>query len=123
MRRRRHAGRYDPSVEGRFKLYVASMQDLLQSAASDSRRSRVSISTCLWWPACGLVDNGKEKQLAALTIVVPKGTSVRRACANFQHKQFVDDLVDLRRSEVRQQKLAAPASEQLGDAGGSVRRT
>src|SRR5215468_826577 len=85
---------YDPSVEGRFKLYVASMQELLNPSQRTPKITRFDVDVPL---TMGLrtVEDGKEKQIVGLTIVVPKGTS-SAALVNFQHKRFVGDLVRLR---------------------------
>jgi hypothetical protein len=68
---------YDPSVEGRFKLYVASMQDLLHPPQRQPKITRFDLDVPLV-AGLRLVENGKETQLAGLTIVVPKGSSSAR---------------------------------------------
>ena len=106
---------YDPSVEGRFKLYVASMQDLLHPPQRQPKITRFDLDVPLV-AGLRLLENGKETQLAGLTIVVPKGSSSARL-GNFRHKQFVDDLVDLRlHPKVLQQKLQASLGPQDGAA-------
>ena len=60
------------------------------------------------------VEDGKEKQVVGLTIVIPKGAS-SAALVNFQHKRFVGDLVLLRlKPDALDQKLA----KQFGDEEG-----
>lgn len=82
---------YDPSVEGRFKLYVASMQDLLNPSqrvpklARFDKDVRMALGPRIW--------DGKEKeQLLGLTLVLPAGISVG-GIASFQHKAFVNDMI------------------------------
>ncbi len=96
---------YDPSVEGRFKLYVASMEDLLNPARRIPKLTKFDVDVPL---AMGLraVEDGKEKQVVGLTIVVPKGASAARL-VNFQHKAFIGDLVALKlKPDALDQKLA-----------------
>ena len=71
---------YDPSVEGRFKLYDASMDDLLNPDARASPSSRSSTTTCRSRSACARWD-GKEKQVVGLTIVRAEGRQRRAASA------------------------------------------
>jgi hypothetical protein len=85
---------YDPSVEGRFKLYIASMQALLHPAQRPSKITHFDVDVPL---VAGLrmVEGGKERQLAGLSMIIPAGSSSARL-GNFRHKQFLDDLVELR---------------------------
>ncbi len=82
---------YDPSVEGRLKLYVASMTDLLNPAARAPKISRfdhdvrIALGPRTW-------DGKEEKQVAGFTVVLPAGTSVN-GVASFRHKTFVNDLL------------------------------
>jgi mono/diheme cytochrome c family protein len=104
---------YDPSVEGRFKLYVASMEELLNPARRLPKITRFDADVPLGM-GLRVVEDGKEKQVAGLTIVVPKGASAA-ALVNFQHKRFVGDLVALRlKPDALDQKLA----KQFGDEEG-----
>jgi hypothetical protein len=101
---------YDPSVSGRFKLYVASMEELLNPARRVPKITRSDVDVPL---ALGLrtVEEGREKQVFGLTIVVPKGASTA-ALINFQHKAFLGDLVQLRlKPDALDRKLA----QQLGE--------
>src|SRR3546814_481780 len=102
---------YDPGVDGRFELYVASMQALLNPDQRTSKITRFDVDVPL---AAGLrtVVDGKEKQIAGLTIVVPKGSSSARL-GNFLHKEFLNDLVTLRlRPEQLRKKLRDALGEQ-----------
>ena len=104
---------YDPSVEGRFRLYVASMEELLNPSQRTPKITRFDVDVPL---GLGLrtVEDGKEKQVLGLAIVVPQGTS-SAALVNFQHKRFVGDLVELRlRPDALDRKLA----RQFGDDEG-----
>ena len=104
---------YDPSVDGRFKLYVASMEDLLNPAKRLPKITRFDADVPIGM-GLRVVEDGKEKQVVGLTIVVPKGAS-SAALVNFQHKRFVGDLVQLRlKPEALDQRLA----KQFGDDEG-----
>ena len=104
---------YDPSVDGRFKLYVASMEELLNPSKRIPKITRFDVDVPL---AMGLrtVEDGKEKQIVGLTIVVPKGSS-SAGLVNFQHKRFVGDLVQLR---LRPDALDQSLAKQFGDEEG-----
>ncbi len=104
---------YDPSVEGRFKLYVASMEELLNPQQRLPKITRFDADVPL---GMGLrtVEDGSEKQILGLTIVVPQGASAA-ALVNFQHKRFIGDLVELRlKPDALDRKLA----QQFGDEEG-----
>ncbi len=82
---------YDPSVEGRFKLYKESMRQLLNP---DKRIPKITkldediilpVGPRLW-------DGKEEKELFGFTLVVPKGATAG-TLGNLQHKQFVNDLI------------------------------
>jgi hypothetical protein len=106
---------YDPSVEGRFKLYVASMQDLLHPAQRVPKLIRFDLDVPL---SVGLRvnENGQEKQLAGLTVVLPRGTSAS-GIGNFQHKAFINDLVTLKlHPEALEKKLQQNLGPQEGAA-------
>src|SRR3546814_9834543 len=75
--------------------------------------------------AAGLrtVVDGSEKQIAELTIIVPKGSSSARL-GNFLHKQFFNDLVTLRlRPDQLQKKLSDGLGTEEGDAAFADLRT
>jgi len=104
---------YDPSVDGRFKLYVASMEDLLNPSKRVPKITRLDVKVPIEM-GLRMVEDGKEKQVFGLTIVVPKGTS-SAGLVNFQHKAFANDLVALRlKPGALDQKLA----QQFGDDEG-----
>ena len=104
---------YDPSVDGRFKLYKASMQDLLNPAKRVPKISRFNVDVPLVFGP-RLWDGAEERQVLGFTLTVPAGTR-SGALGNFQHKTFVNDLVvtKLRPDEV-ESKLVA----QLGESEG-----
>ena len=66
---------YDPSVDGRFKLYVASMEELLNPSKRVPKLSRfdqdvrIALGPRTW-------DGKEEKQILGFTLVLPAGTSV-----------------------------------------------
>ena len=83
--------KYDPSVEGRFKLYVASMEDLLNPARRIPKETRLDEDIVLdIGPR--IFDGKEEKRLAGFTVRVPAGAS-EGSVGNFLHKAFIDDLV------------------------------
>jgi hypothetical protein len=85
---------YDPSVEGRFKLYVASMEELLNPSRRVPKITRFDEDVPL---PVGLrtVEDGVEKQVVGMTIVLPRGMN-SAGLGNFDHKAFVRDLVELK---------------------------
>ena len=79
--------------------------DLLNPARRIPKLTKFDVDVPL---AIGLraVEDGKEKQVVGLTIVVPKGASAARL-VNFQHKAFIGDLVALKlKPDALDQKLA-----------------
>jgi hypothetical protein len=103
---------YDPSVDGRFKLFVASAKELLtpeEQRLPKITKFDVDVPLPL---SLRTVDGGVEKLLYGFTVVVPKGTTAG-ALGDFQHKAFFDDLVlGKLDSSALEKKLAA----QLGEA-------
>ncbi len=97
--------KYDPSVEGRFKLYVASMRELLnpgQRIAKATKLDRdivLDIGPRIW-------DGKEEKKLVGFTVKVQAGATAGNV-GNFQHKSFIVDLVELKLHRDRlQQRLS-----------------
>ncbi|MBI2784753.1 MAG: cytochrome c [Gammaproteobacteria bacterium] len=82
---------YDPSVDGRFKLYVASMQDLLNPARRIPKATKLDQDIVLdIGPR--IFDGTEEKRLAGFTVRVPAGATAGNV-GNFRHKDFIVDLV------------------------------
>jgi mono/diheme cytochrome c family protein len=104
---------YDPSVDGRFRLYVASMEELLNPAKRLPKITRFDADVPIGM-GLRVVEDGKEKQIAGLTIVVPRGAS-SAALVNFQHKRFVGDLVQLR---LKPDALDRELAKRFGDDEG-----
>jgi hypothetical protein len=105
---------FDPSVDGRFKLFVDSMQELLtpeEKRPAKLTRFDVDVPISV---ALRLNDNGAEKELFGLTVVVPKGTT-SGALGNFQHKQFVNDLL---LAGLHYDQLEGKLTQQLGEKDG-----
>src|SRR4029453_14727328 len=106
---------FDPSVEGRFKLYVASMNELLYpdrrvpKLARFDQDVRIALGPRTW-------DGKEEKQIFGFELVLPAGTSVG-ALASFQHKAFVNDLI---LSKVDPEALNAKLVKQGGESGGKL---
>src|SRR5262245_29844591 len=96
---------YDPSVEGRFKLYVASMMDLLYPAQRVPKITKLDEPVPLRLGLRRVDDDGKQKQVVGLTVVVPTGTT-SGGLVNFQHKAFIRDLIELKlKSNALEQRL------------------
>jgi mono/diheme cytochrome c family protein len=105
---------YDPSVDGRFNLFVDSMKELL--TPEDKRPAKltrfdldVPISVAL-----RVNEGGAEKELYGLTVVIPKGTT-SGALGNFQHKPFLNDLL---LASLKPGDLEARLTQRLGDKDG-----
>jgi mono/diheme cytochrome c family protein len=104
---------YDPSVAGRFRLYVASMEELLNPDKRVPKITKFDVDVPL---PVGLrtVEDGKEKQVAGITVVLPKGMN-SAALGNFNHKAFVRDLVQL---SLKPEALEQRVTKQLGEEAG-----
>ncbi|HSD52820.1 MAG TPA: hypothetical protein VLC47_01575, partial [Burkholderiales bacterium] len=100
---------YDPSVEGRFKLYVASMEELLNPGKRIPKITKFDVDVPL---PVGLrtVEGGKEKEVLGMTVVLPRGMN-SASLGNFDHKAFVRDLVELR---LKPDALGARLADHLG---------
>ena len=82
---------YDPSVDGRFELYVASMREMLYPSRRIPKISRFDKGV-LMMLGPRIWEGEKRSELMGLTLEFPAGTRVG-AVANFQHKEFVNDMV------------------------------
>jgi hypothetical protein len=104
---------YDPSVDGRFKLYVASMEELLNPGKRVPKLSRfdkdvrIALGPRTW-------DGSDEKQVFGFALVLPAGTSVG-GLASFQHKAFVNDII---LAKLRPDELTARLVKQFGETEG-----
>ena len=104
---------FDPSVEGRVKLFLASVESLLHPKTRSTKITRLDRDIVL--EIGPKVWDGKEGQkITGLTVVIPKGAPAA-LLGNFQHKPFFLDLV-LAKNQHRE--LASKLSKQLGDAKG-----
>jgi len=104
---------YDPSVEGRFKLYVASMEELLNPARRIPKITRFDVDVPIPF-GLRVVEEGQEKQVFGLTVVIPEGTP-SGGLGNFLHKAFVDDLLGLRlKPEAVEEKFVKRFGEEEG---------
>jgi hypothetical protein len=82
---------YDPSVEGRFALFKASMRDLLNPQQRVAKITRFSENVTIpFGPR--IWDGEEEQQVLGFKVTIPSGTR-SGALGNFQHKQFVQDLL------------------------------
>ncbi|MCB1858963.1 MAG: cytochrome c [Gammaproteobacteria bacterium] len=112
---------YDPSVEGRFKLYTASMEDLLNPSRRVPKITKVSediiieVGPRLW-------DGEQERQIVGLSIRVPAGTSAG-LLGNFQYKAFLVDLVlaELDRDKLRKRLTESMSSSEVDQLIGELR--
>ncbi|MDP2031400.1 MAG: cytochrome c [Thiobacillus sp.] len=94
--------KYDPSVEGRFKLYVASMQDLLNPSKRIPKATKLDEDIVLdIGPR--IFDGKEEKRVIGFTVRVPAGASAGNV-GNFRHKDFIVDLV---RAKLKPRELEA----------------
>jgi hypothetical protein len=106
---------YDPSVEGRLRLYVASMEELLNPAARTPKISRfdqdvrMALGPRTW-------DGKEEKQVAGFVLVLPAGTSVN-GVASLRHKALVNDLV---LAKLHPDRLESRLGEELGREAGAA---
>ncbi|MGH8177957.1 MAG: cytochrome c [Steroidobacter sp.] len=107
---------FDPSVRGRFDLYKASMDELLNPDRRTPKITRFSDDVPI---AFGprLWDGKEEKQVLGFSVVIPAGASAG-ALGNFQHKRFVGDLVQ---SKLHPDVLRLRLAKELGaQRGGDV---
>jgi hypothetical protein len=104
---------YDPSVEGRFTLFKASMRDLLNP---EQRVAKITLFSDPVSIAFGprVWDGAEERQVLGFKVTIPAGTR-SGALGNFQHKQFAQDLLlsKLRPLEV-QERLNRTLGEKRG---------
>jgi len=92
---------YDPSVEGRFRLYKASMLELLNAAQRVPKVTLLNddivlrLGPRLW-------DGTEKEQLLGFEVRIPAEIQGRGVTAgtlgNFRHKQFIVDLVQAKTS-------------------------
>jgi hypothetical protein len=86
--------RFDPSVEGRFKLYQASMDELLNPG-----KRGIKVTDFDERVVIRLVPKLRNQQSDSFlyrTIVFLRGIPAARV-GNFRHKDFIHDLVDLKK--------------------------
>ena len=112
---------YDPSVEGRYRLYKMSMQELLNPAQRIPKVTLLSedvtlrIGPRLW-------DGTAKEMLLGFELTIPSEIDGRGVTAgtigNFQHKRFIVDLV---RAKTAPQELEASLTQRFGkDTGAKV---
>jgi hypothetical protein len=100
---------FDPSVRGRFELYKASMEELLNPDRRTPKITKFSENVPIpFGPR--LWDGKEEKQVLGFSLVIPAGASAG-ALGNFQHKRFVNDLVQ---SKLHPDDLRARLTKQFG---------
>lgn len=99
---------FDPSVEGRFKLYKASMKELLNPSQRIPKVTGFNSDvTIRLFPKLG---DGKLERFIDTAIRFPVGTPAARI-GNFRHKELVGDLVMAR---VDFDKLKAKYADRYG---------
>jgi hypothetical protein len=107
--------KYDPSVEGRFALYKASMRMLLNPDARPPKITKldedivIDLGPKLW-------DGESEKRIFGFEVRIPAGTNAG-LLGNFQHKDFAVDLV-LARTDP--QRLQSRLVQAMGEAAGQA---
>lgn len=110
---------YDPSVEGRFRLYKASMEELLNPAQRIPKVTLLNedvtlrIGPRLW-------DGTDKEKLLGFELTIPSEIDGRGVTAgtigNFQHKQFIVDLV---RAKTDAKALEGSLAERFGTETGT----
>ena len=104
--------KFDPSVEGRFKLYKASMKELLNPSQRKPKVTGFNHDVVIrLFPKLG--DNTIDR-FVDTTILFPTGTPAARI-GNFRHKEFAGDLVMAR---VDFDKLKAKYASRYGPEKG-----
>ncbi len=104
---------FDPSVEGRLKLFKASIESLLNPQQRGTKVTLLDhdvvleVGPRLW-------DGEEERKIIGFTLTVPKGTPAA-LLGNFQHKPFFIDLV---LAKVKPEELEARLTERLGAGKG-----
>jgi hypothetical protein len=102
---------YDPSVAGRFKLYRASMDELLNPDKRIPKTTKLSediildVGPRLW-------DGEQEDQVIGMQVRIPAGTNAG-LLGNFQYKAFIVDLV---RSKTDRKKLQQQLLTRMDEA-------
>jgi hypothetical protein len=84
---------FDPSVEGRFKLYKASMKELLNPSQRIPKVTGFNSDVIIrLFPKLG---DAKQDRFIDTAVRFPVGTPAARI-GNFRHKELVEDLVTAR---------------------------
>jgi hypothetical protein len=105
---------YDPSVEGRYKLFVASAQELLTPEEKrPPKLTKFDVDVPLPFEL-RVTEGGGQTRLLGFTVVIPEGTDAGKL-GNFQHKAFIHDVVLARLSP---DELQARLVKQLGETQG-----
>lgn len=105
---------YDPSVAGRFNLFKASVNELLNPQQRIPKITKfsedvpISFGPRLW-------DGTTQQQVLGLSLMIPAGATAA-ALGGFQHKQFVGDLVE---SGLHRDALRARLKQKWGDKQGA----
>ncbi len=110
---------YDPSVEGRYELYKASMEELLNPARRVPKVTLLNqdvtlrIGPRLW-------DGTDKEKLLGFELTIPSEIDGRGVTAgtigNFQHKEFIVDLV---RAKTSPKKLKTSLEQRFGKETGA----
>lgn len=110
---------YDPSVEGRYRLYKASMEELLNPAQRIPKVTLLNenvtmrIGPRLW-------DGTDKEKLLGFELTIPSEINGRGVTAgtigNFQHKEFIVDLV---RAKTAPKELESSLAQRFGAETGA----
>ncbi|MBD0306123.1 MAG: cytochrome c, partial [Nitrospiraceae bacterium] len=103
--------RFDPSVEGRYRLFKASMDELLNPVKRGRKVTNFNREVVI--RLLPKLSEGDSPRFFNKTIVFPAGIPSSRI-GNFQHKEYVLDLVGLKKgkeTELKRKLIARHGSD------------
>jgi hypothetical protein len=110
---------YDPSVEGRFKLFTASMEEMFTPPEKRPRKVTLLNEDIVVEPGPRIWDPAQRKHLP-IRIVIPAGTP-QAVVGNLLYKQLVVDMVesktnfDALKSRLKDEQAANEVKAMLGE--------
>lgn len=104
---------YDPSVDGRYKVYKESMRQLLNPNQRLSKVTQFNEDVVIQLGP-KMLDGDGERDLVGFELVIPAGTNAG-GLGNFQHKRFIDDLV---LAKLHPDRLEKRLVKELGEKDG-----
>ena len=102
---------FDPSIEGRLKLYEASMDVMLNP---DKRGKKQTLTSAPIRIPVGPHLRNKEGKDNTYELVIPAGISVARI-GSFRHKEFLADLGAVNANRAGGKYNVTPAQQQMAD--------